>query len=177
MEFPVLETERLILRQITEEDAEDLFINFSNAEVMKHYGSEPLENIEEVRGLIHSFHLGFNDHKGIRWGIQLKNKKSLIGTVGFHAVSSKHRRAEIGYELNQSYWGQGIAKEAIAMAVEYGLKEMNLKRIGAIVFLENRPSNELLLKLGFQKEGILRSYLIQDGVSYDTNVYSLLAPY
>lgn len=176
MEFPILETDRIILREITEEDAVDLFTNFSNAEVMKHYGSEPLENIEEARGLIHSFYIGFNENKGIRWGIQLKNQKSLIGTVGFHAVSSKHRRAEIGYELNQSYWGQGLAKEAISKAVEYGLTEMKLKRIGAIVFLENRPSNELLHKLGFHKEGILRNYMYQGGVSYDTNVYSLLAP-
>jgi [ribosomal protein S5]-alanine N-acetyltransferase len=175
MKFPILETDRLILREITEEDAEDLFINFSNAEVMKHYGSEPLENIEEARGLVHSFHNGFNEGKGMRWGIQLKNNKSLLGTVGFHAVSLKHRRAEIGYELNPTYWGKGLAKEAIGKAVEYGLIEMNLERIGAIVFLENTTSNELLIKLGFKKEGILRSYMVQGGVSYDTNVYSLLA--
>jgi len=175
MEFPVLETDRLILREITEEDAEDLFINFSNTEVMKHYGSEPIESIEEARGLVHSFKAGFVENKGIRWGIQLKNKKSLIGTVGFHAVSPKHRRAEIGYELNQGYWGQGLAKEAIRVAIEYGLKEMGLVRIGAVVFIENKNSNELLLKLGFQREGVLRSYMIQGGLSYDTNVYSLVA--
>ncbi|MBT2695420.1 GNAT family N-acetyltransferase [Bacillus sp. ISL-55] len=176
MVFPILETDRLTLREITEEDAEDLFFNFSNAKVMKHYGSEPLENIEEARGLIHSFQVGFYENKGIRWGIQLKSQKSLIGTVGFHALSSKHRRAEIGYELHPTYWGKGLATEAIGKAVEYGLNEMKLKRIGAIVFLENTTSNELLLKLGFKKEGMLRSYMVQAGVSYDTNVYSLLAP-
>lgn len=176
MEFPFLETDRLLLREITEKDAADLFLNFSNPEVMKLYGSDPLVNIEEARGLVHSFHVAFTESKGIRWGIQLKNTDSLIGTVGFHAVSLKHRRAEIGYEVNPTYWGKGFAKEAIGKAVEYGLNEMNLKRIGAIVFLENRPSNKLLHKLGFQKEGILRSYMVQGGVSYDTNVYSLLAP-
>ncbi|WLR56977.1 GNAT family protein [Mesobacillus subterraneus] len=176
MVFPILETDRLTLREITEEDTRDLFINFSHAEVMKHYGSEPLENIEEARGLIHSFQAGFNENKGIRWGIQLKNQETLIGTVGFHALSTKHRRAEIGYELNPYYWGKGLAKEAVGKAVEYGLKGMNLKRIGAIVFLENRRSNELLLKLGFEDEGILRNYIVQAGVSYDTNVFSLLAP-
>ena len=176
MVFPILETDRLTLREITEEDAEDLFINFSNAKVMKHYGSDSLGNIEEARGLIHSFQIGFYENKGIRWGIQLKNQKGLIGTVGFHAVSSKHRRAEIGYELNPTYWGKGLATEAIGKAVEYGLNEMKLKRIGAIVFLDNRTSNELLIKFGFKKEGILRSYMVQGGVSYDTNVYSLLAP-
>lgn len=176
MYFPILETERLVLREIKVEDAQDLFINFSDPNVMKHYGSEPMNHLEEARGLIHSFQIGFNEGKAIRWGIQLKSKRSLIGTVGFHALSTKHRRSEIGYELNQAYWGQGLAKEAILKIVEYGFQEMDLKRIGAIVFLENRPSNELLLRLGFQKEGILRDYMIQDGLSYDTNIYSLLAP-
>ena len=176
MELPVLETERLLLREIKAEDAQNLFINFSNPEVMKCYGSELMDDIEEARGLIHSFKIGLKEGKAIRWGIQLKNNYSLIGTIGFHAISPKNRRAEIGYELNQSYWGKGLAKEAILKVVEYGFEEMELKRIGAVVFLENESSNELLLKLGFRKEGILRDYMIQNGLSYDTNVYSLLAP-
>lgn len=176
MKFPVLETERLILREIKAEDAQDLFINFSNPEVMKHYGSEPMDHIEEANGLIHSFHIGFCEGKAVRWGIQLKEEKNLIGTVGFHALSSKHRRSEIGYELNKGYWGQGLAKEAILKVVEYGFQEMELKRIGAIVFLENEPSNQLLNRIGFKQEGILREYMVQNGFSYDTYSYSLLAP-
>ncbi|WNF21072.1 GNAT family protein [Mesobacillus jeotgali] len=175
MGFPVLETERLLLREIKAEDAQRLFINFSNPEVMKHYGSELMDDIEEARGLIHSFHIGYKEGKAIRWGLQLKNNNSLIGTVGFHAISTKNRRAEIGYELNQGYWGKGFAKEAILKVVEYGFEEMALKRIGAVVFLENKSSSELLLKLGFSKEGVLRDYMVQNGISYDTNVYSLLA--
>ncbi|WP_226085053.1 GNAT family N-acetyltransferase [Mesobacillus sp. S13] len=175
MEFPILETERLLLREIKAEDAQNLFINFSNPEVMKYYGSERMDDIEEARGLIHSFHIGLKEGKAIRWGIQLKNNNSLIGTVGFHAISPKNRRAEIGYELNQGYWGKGLAKEAILKVVEHGFEEMELRRIGAVVFLENKSSNELLLKLGFRKEGILRDYMIQNGLSYDTNVYALLA--
>jgi [ribosomal protein S5]-alanine N-acetyltransferase len=176
MEFPVLETERLNLREIKTEDAQNLFINFSNPEVMKHYGSELMDDIEEARGLIHSFHIGFEEEKSIRWGIQLKDTNNLIGTVGFHAISAKNRRAEIGYELNQEYWGKGLAKEAILKVVEYGFEKMRLKRIGAVVFLENESSSKLLLKIGFHKEGILRDYIVQNGNSYDTNVYSLLAP-
>lgn len=84
----------------------------------------------------------------------------------------KNRRAEIGYELHPDYWGKGYAKESIIRALEFGFDEMDLKRIGAVVFLENQQSNELLMKLGFQKEGILKNYIIQDGVSYDTIVYS-----
>lgn len=174
MDFPKLITERLILRGITEEDADDLFTNFSNQEVMKYYGSNPMESKEEAVGLINGFTNNFSEKKGIRWGIQLKGKRNLIGTVGFHAWSPKNNRAEIGYELNPEFWNQGFAKEAISRVMEYGFQEMELKRIGAVVFLENYPSGELLLKLGFMKEGILRSYIVQNGISYDTNIYSII---
>lgn len=174
MEFPLLETDRLILREIREDDAEDLFENFSNDLVMKHYGSESMTLLEEAVGLIHSFKTNFIENKGIRWGIQLRGEDRLIGTVGFHAYSSKNRRAEIGYELHPDYWGKGYAQESVSRALEFGFIEMELKRIGAVVFLENRQSNELLVKLGFHKEGVLRSYMIQSGVSYDTNMYSIV---
>ena len=51
---------------------------------------------------------------------------------------------------------------------------MELTRIGAVVFIENEASNKLLTKIGFQKEGILRDYMYQNGVAHDTYVYSLL---
>lgn len=98
----------------------------------------------------------------------------MIGTVGFNAWSPKHKRAEIGYELHPEYWRKGYATEAVSEVISYGFKELDLTRIGAIVFIENKASNELLTKLGFQKEGVLRNYMYQNGVPYDTYVYSLL---
>lgn len=172
MDFPELETNRLILREINEDDAEDLFKNFSDDRVMQHYGSEKMIEIEETVGLIHSFKMNYSENKGFRWGIQIKGHSRLIGTVGFHAWSSKNRRAEIGYEVHPDYWGKGYAQESICKALEFGFNDMNLMRIGAIVFLENLQSNSLLMKLGFQKEGVLKNYIIQNGQSYDTNVYS-----
>ncbi|MEH7443834.1 GNAT family protein [Bacillus sp. JJ1122] len=172
MDFPELETNRLILREIYEDDAKDLFENFSDDRVMQHYGSEKMTEIEETVGLIHSFKMIYIENKGFRWGIQIKGQSRLIGTVGFHAWSSKNRRAEIGYEINPEYWGKGYAQESISKALEFGFNDMNLIRIGAVVFQENRQSNSLLMKLGFHKEGILKNYIIQNGQSYDTIVYS-----
>jgi [ribosomal protein S5]-alanine N-acetyltransferase len=172
MDFPQLETDRLILREIKDNDAKDLFLNFSNPRVMQFYGSEQMTMLEEAVGLINTFRISFEETKGFRWGIQLKDNTRLIGTIGFHAWSQKNKRAEIGYELHPDYWGNGYAKEAVNTVLEYGFQEMNLNRIGAVVFLENKHSNELLARLGFKNEGILRNYIIQNGKSYDTNVYS-----
>lgn len=174
MEFPQLETEHLILREIKERDARDLYENFSNPRVMEFYGSELMTLEEEVVGLINTFRVSYEENKGFRWGIQLKGESRLIGTIGFHAYSPKHKRAEIGYELHPNYWGRGYAKESINRAIEFGFQEMDLKRIGAVVFQENIQSNRVLAGLGFKYEGVLRNYIVQGGKSFDTNVYSLI---
>ncbi|HAQ07610.1 MAG TPA: GNAT family N-acetyltransferase [Bacillus bacterium] len=174
MEFPILETDRLVLREIIEDDAGDLFKNFSNKEIINYYGSELMVSREEAFQLIHSFRNNFLEKRGFRWGIQIKGEKEVIGTIGFHAWSPKNKRAEIGYELHPDYWRKGFAMEAIKAVVDFGYSTMELNRIGAVVFLENRSSNELLKKMAFHKEGILRKYIVQNGLAYDVNSYSLL---
>jgi [ribosomal protein S5]-alanine N-acetyltransferase len=172
--FPILETERLLLREIVKEDAQGIFDCFSNNDVTRYYGLDPLTSIEQAEELVESFAKNYKEKRGIRWGIEIKGKKGIIGTIGFNAWSPKHKRAEIGYELHPKYWRKGYATEAVSEVISYGFKELDLTRIGAVVFIENKASNELLTKLGFQKEGVLRSYMYQNGVPYDTNVYSLL---
>jgi [ribosomal protein S5]-alanine N-acetyltransferase len=174
LSFPTIETDRLMLREIKEDDASELFVNFSNDELMKYYGSEQMESLQEAVELINVFRMNFLENRGYRWGIQIKGEQGLIGTIGFHAWSPKNKRAEIGYEINPDYWKKGYAKESISAVLEYGFSALGLKRIGAVVFLENDSSNELLLKLGFQKEGILRNYIVQKGQSFDTIVYSII---
>lgn len=172
--FPLLETERLRLRELTEEDSEVIFSYFSNDVVTKYYGQETFTSIEQAKRLVELFVRNYSEKRGIRWGIEKKGTKGIIGTIGFNAWMPHHKRAEIGYELHPDYWKKGYASEAAKRVLEYGLKELGLTRIGAIVFLENTASNQMLTKLGFQKEGILKNYIYQNGVPHDTNMYSLL---
>jgi [ribosomal protein S5]-alanine N-acetyltransferase len=172
--FPILETERLLLREIVKEDAQSIYDCFSNNDVTRYYGLDPLPSIEQAKELVEFFAKNYKEKRGIRWGIEIKGRKEMIGTVGFNAWSPKHKRAEIGYELHPEYWRKGYATEAVSEVISYGFKELDLTRIGAIVFIENKASNELLTKLGFQKEGVLRNYMYQNSVPYDTYVYSLL---
>ncbi|AJS61247.1 GNAT family N-acetyltransferase [Paenibacillus sp. IHBB 10380] len=172
--FPILETERLLLREITNQDAEGIFACFSNDEVTRYYGQNNLENIEQAKQVIAFFAKNYEEKRGIRWGIEVKGTEGIIGTIGFNAWMPKHRRAELGYEIHPAHWRRGYASEAIAQIISYGFRDLNLTRIGAVVFIENEGSNLLLTKLGFQKEGILKNYMYQNGVAYNTNVYSLL---
>ncbi|MGE8077504.1 GNAT family N-acetyltransferase [Peribacillus loiseleuriae] len=172
--FPILETDRLILREINKEDAEGLFACFSNNDVTRFYGQETLESIEQAEKFVDFFSKNYIDKRGIRWGIERKGTKGIIGTIGFNAWLPKHKRAEIGYEIHPEQWRKGYTMEAVSKVISYGFEKMNLTRIGAVVFIENEASNKLLTKIGFQKEGILRDYMYQNGKAHDTYVYSFL---
>ena len=172
--FPVLETESLILREITKDDTDAIFACFSNEEVTRFYGLERMERVEQAEEMIDFFIKSYNEKRGVRWGMERKGTKGIIGTVGFNSWLPNHRRAEIGYEIHPEHWRKGYTAEAVSKVLSYGFIEMELTRIGAIVFLGNEASNKLLMKLGFQKEGILRNYMYQNGKAYDTNVYALL---
>ncbi len=170
----MLETERLILREITNEDANAVYSSFSNDEVTRYYGQDTMKDIEEAEKIIDIFALNYIEKRGIRWGIQRKDDQKVIGTIGFHAWVHKHKRAEIGYEIHPDYWRNGYTHEALLKIISYGFEEMRLTRIGAVVFTENEASNKLLTKIGFQKEGLLNDYMYQNGKPHDTYIYSFV---
>ena len=91
-----------------------------------------------------------------------------------HLINHHHKRAEIGYELDDTNWGQGYASEALQAILAYGFEKLQLIRIAAVVYVENKASQKLLNKAGFQEEGLLRKHMIQNGVAHDTILYSLL---
>jgi [ribosomal protein S5]-alanine N-acetyltransferase len=172
--IPTLETKRLLLREITKDDADSIFSCFSNEDVTRYYGQETLNNIEQAEAFVDFFANSYKEKRGVRWGIELKGYQGIIGTIGFNAWSPKHKRAEIGYEIHPEHWGMGYTFEAISKVIQYGFDEFGLTRIGAVVFMENEASIKLLTKAGFEKEGILRDYMYQNGEAFDTYVYSII---
>jgi len=172
--FPVLHTDRLVLRELTVNDAQAILNCFSNPDVLRHYGQNPLTSLDQVRLIINNFSKSYEEKCGIKWGIELKGQAGIIGTIGFQEWSTEHKRAEISYALFPESWGKGYALEAVNKVISFGFQEMKLVRIGAIVFTENDASNKLLTKAGFEKEGVLKKYIHQNNISYDTNSYSLI---
>ena len=170
--FPTLETERLILREVVLEDAENIYAYFSNEDVTKHYGMNAFTELSEAEALVQNFAKSFHNKRAIRWAIERKERAGLIGTIGFNLWQPLHKRAEIGYELHPDFWRLGYASEAIDRVVEYGFNELGLTRIGAVVYLENVASNQLLLKNGFELEGVLRNYMYQNDIAYDVNMFA-----
>ncbi|MFC4022358.1 GNAT family N-acetyltransferase [Oceanobacillus longus] len=172
--FPVLETKRLVLRKITNEDANSILNYLSDEEVMKHYGLEPFNSINDALDEISWYQSIQKNKTGIRWGITLKEEGIVIGSCGFHNNVSQHFRTEIGFELSKEQWGKGIAAEAVKAIISYGYEHMNFMRIEALIEPPNRPSQKLVEKLGFIREGLLRNYEFTCGKFDDLYMYSLL---
>ncbi|MEA5592793.1 GNAT family protein [Rivularia sp. UHCC 0363] len=172
-QFPELETENLLLRQVNQSDAEAVFQHFSDKEVLKYHNLEAFTNIEQAENLIASFYERFHNQQMIRWGITKKEDNILIGTCGYNWLQ-KSFQAEIGYELSQAYWRRGIMTEALSAMIKFGSEKMELNRIAATVMLENTASMKLLEKLGFVEEGILKEYGFWKGEFHDLKMFALL---
>ncbi|MGE7837667.1 GNAT family N-acetyltransferase [Viridibacillus arvi] len=172
--FPILETDRLILRKVTEVDASSVLKYMSDNEVVKHIGLEPFNTVVDAMDEITWYQTIFEQGTGIRWGITLKENNEVIGSCGFLNRVPKHFRTEIGIELSKEYWGQGIASEAFKAVIRYGFENFKLQRIEALIEPENFVSQKLAEKQGFIREGLLRNYEFTCGKFDDLYMYSLL---
>jgi len=98
-----------------------------------------------------------------------------IGTLLLFRFEEASARLEIGYTLARRCWGRGLAREAIALALSWGVAQAGIRRFEAEVNPANTASNRLLAALGFTHEGTLRERWTAKGTSYDVNVWGLLA--
>lgn len=173
--FPVLETERITLRQLRQEDAVEVFDYFSKDEVTEYYDLESFIELKQAAELISSWNDRYTKLEGIRWGITYSAADQVIGTCGFHNWSKEHFKAEIGYELAPEHWRKGIMAEVVERVVQYGFEELGLHRIEAFVDPDHIASRMLLEKKGFTKEGILRDCFYEKGRFVDAVVFSILS--
>lgn len=171
--FPNIRTPHLELVQITEQHAHDLFKILCDKEVSQYYNLVPPEDENDCQRLIDYFHERFKSKSAIRWGIQLNDNNGIIGTVGFNHFTKKHR-ANIGYDLQYSYWNKNVIAEALYAVISFGFFALDINRIEAEVMEGNDPSIEMLNSIGFKHEGTLRQWHYWDDKHYDMLMFSLL---
>ena len=171
--FPKLTTKQLDLIEIQQSHLVDIYLLFSDKKVTEFYNLLPLKHEQEGQKLLDWFRSQFKDGLGIRWGIALKGKSNIIGTIGFNNFTPKHR-ANIGYDLHPSYWNRGYMTEALQAVIGFGFNELNINRMEAEVMQGNIISDKLLEKLNFKREGILRQWMLWNEQYYDMTMYSLL---
>ena len=172
--FPVLTTERLVLRSFIPKDAQSLLDMRTNDRVMKYLGRDKMKNIAEANTFIQKVTKDANENKTIEWAITLKAEDKLIGKLGFWRIVTQHRRAEIGYNLMPEYFGKGIMSEAVRAVLKYGFQVMKLHSVEANLDPDNVKSVQLLNRNGFVKEGHFKESYFYNGIFSDTGSYGLL---
>ncbi len=172
--FPRLETERLILRRITPDDTDEVFRLFSNRTVARYLDFPVLKRVEGAKEIVAWCQKIWEERTGLRFGLERKGDDGLVGTCGFHNWAHRDFRADIGYDLLPTCWGRGLMREALTRVIHYGVEEMALHRIQAMVNPANERSQRLLERLGFTREGTLREWRFYRGEFWDEVCYSLL---
>jgi len=172
--FQNLETERLVLRRVVNNDLKEVIALRSNPETMK-YIPRPLVKTDQD-GLDHIAMINdkIEANEGINWAITLKDNPQLIGLIGHYRMKPEHHRSEIGYMILPEFIGKGIVTEAIKAVVKYGFETMKLHSIEAVIDPENLASAKVLEKNGFVKEAHLKENEFFEGRYLDSVIYSLL---
>ncbi|WP_162128191.1 GNAT family N-acetyltransferase [Flavobacterium phycosphaerae] len=172
--FQNLETERLVLRRIDENDVEEVFAMRGNPETMKYIPRPLAKTREDALEHIAMIEEKIASNVGINWGITVKGSNKIIGIIGHYRIQLENHRAEIGYMSLPEYNGKGYITEAIKAVVRYGFEQMNLHSIEAVIDPDNTASERVLLKNGFVKEAHILENELWEGKFWDTVIYSLL---
>lgn len=179
MEFPILKSDRLLLKRLTQDYLKEVYDHFHNEEVNKYVDFEPVQTLEEAKKIIDWGLNLYRNNKGMLWGIFKRDKDIFLGQINYVLRADLNftgiiHRAEIGLDLSPTFWGYGYMSEAIRVGNDYIFHVMGINRIEAIVHPLNTRAQKTLERIGFKKEGILREYVQHKGVFWDMLCYSLL---
>ena len=171
---PTLETERLILRALTPDDATSVFAYAADPEVARHMVWDAHRSMKDSQAFLELTLARYESGDAPDWGIVYKGDGRLVGTAGFVAWEKEHARAEVGYVLNRLYWGRGLAAEALRAIFSFGFERMYLNRIEARCIAENTASARVMEKAGMTYEGTLRQREFLKGAYQDMKLYAIL---
>lgn len=172
--FPVLQTDRLLLRRPADSDVNEIFEMRSDRDNMRFIPRPLLQDREQALDHVRIINEQIDRNEGINWAVTLKGDDRLIGLIGFYRTEFEHFRSEIGYMIHPDFHGRGIVSEAITRLLEYAFSDMNLHSVVAVIDPENIASEKVLQKTGFLKEAHFRENEFYDGKFIDSVHYSIL---
>ncbi len=165
-----LETERLLLRPLSMRDLDACHEIWRHKDVADGVLSIPHPlSVEESRARLQRILTDVPRRTGCVWAIALRDTGQIIGDCGLE-TDDKHLRGELGYCIHPDHWNRGLVTEALGEVVRWSFedREPRLERLSADHYPENPASGRVLEKLGFEREGVMRAFLLKDGVRRDT---------
>jgi [ribosomal protein S5]-alanine N-acetyltransferase len=170
-----LETERLILRQFTIDDAELMFKNWANDDNVTKYLTWPThQDINVSRYVLENWIKNYSKNDFYQWAIVPKEVNEPIGTISVVDKNDDIQMVEIGYCIGKKWWNKGITSEALNAIIKYFFEEVMVNRIEAWHDIKNPNSGKVMAKCGMKCEGNLRqSRKNNTGIS-DSAIYGIL---
>lgn len=171
MLFKEIETERLFLKNISIDDRNFIFSQFSDDVVTKYLlDREPVTDMEGADEII-TLYIQPESRLQHRWIIVRKSDGIKMGTCGFHRWNQKDCNVEVGYDLKEEFWGNGYMQEAMKEIIAIAMNSMHIKEINAFIYIENQRSINLAENFGFVLSG--SSYELFRDKKYLHNRYTL----
>ena len=172
--MPELETERLSLRAIKKSDLNDIHEYASNPKTSQFLLWEKHASVEYTKKFVDIVLTKYKFGEYHDWAIVLKENQKMIGTCGFTRIDGENSIAEIGYVLNPTYWGYGLATEAAKKIVDFAFNVLGVNRVEARFLFGNEASLNVMRKIGMKFEGYLREYQLVKGSYRTVGISSIL---
>ena len=170
-----INTERLLLRRFTVEDAGDMFRNLcSDSRVNEFLTWKLHDSINDTLELMKSFVERYNNLDRYCWAIVEKASNEVIGTVAAPTVKERTETVEVTYAIGHKWWGKGITAEALKAVIGFLFNEVGVNRIEAGHDVNNPNSGRVMEKAGMRKEGVLRQAGRNNRGLFDLAMYSIL---
>lgn len=148
----IIETERLFLRELMIEDAENFYELNLNPNVIRYTGNLPFAYVEEAKHFLQHYK-DYNENGYGRWAVINKSDNEFLGWCGLKYDPTTNE-TDIGFRFFEKYWNKGFATESAEACVHYGFERLKLKKIIGRAMFANKASIKVLEKIGlsFEKE-------------------------
>lgn len=152
----ILETERLRLRKISEDDAEFILRLLNEPSFIENIGDRQVRSLEDARRYIRDGPVASYEKFGFGlWMVVLKESGVSLGMCGLLKRDSLEH-IDLGYAFLPEYWSQGFASEAARATLDYASHKLAAKSVLAITNPDNQGSIRVLEKLGFRSQGLIK---------------------
>lgn len=152
----VLETDRLILREVTETDAPFVLELLNSPGFLENIGDRGVRDEDEARAYIRERMLGsYRDHGFGMWVAVQRSDGAPVGLAGLVRRDGLDI-PDVGYAFLPQAWGRGYAQEAAAGVLRYAVEVLGIPKLAAITTLENFASMAVLRKIGFTYQGVIQ---------------------
>ena len=169
------DTARFALAPLAMSDAADFFVHLSDPAVVEFMDIEPLVDVAQAERIISWAEDIRTAGVGVRWAVRDRADGGFVGSCGFNTlVWERGCRGEVAYDVARRLWGDRVMDEVLPLLLDFGFHALGLRRIEAMVTVGNAPSERLLERNGFEREGLLREHSFWKDRFWDQLVYARL---